>query len=649
MNEPTTSTEEGSVSWSWGRRQRNTFEKVCLRSEDCRAGEEDEEEKDSEALVFCVLLPNKLPILCNIVCQCRLKLRRGSRVAQGFLFDYFKNVAIRTNPEPNSFRAFAMTSERIGAESRKLEKVRVLSEYLRTLPAEASAWAATWFSGHPFPATQARALQVGGATLVNALRLAAGVDQTEVHRVYDQSSDLGTTAAELFAQRAVAASLTLDEVHLFFHELHRARGPLGKVPRLRTFLERCTALEAKYVLKIITGDLRIGLKEGLVEEAVAVAYAQPLREVQQAHLLLGDVGATARLAAEGRLSEATLVAFRPVKFMLASPEPTAAAVWERVREKTEWLEDKYDGIRCQMHKAGRRVAMYSRDLKEITGTFLELADAAHRLGADAVFDGEVIAIRGERVLPFAELQKRLGRREADLFLHEEVPIRYVVFDLLWLNGEMLLSKPLRERRRLLESVQPLPSCIRVAPLFAAGSAAEIEAAFEAARGRGNEGLMIKDPASAYTPGSRGLAWLKLKKALATLDCVVVGAEYGHGKRSHVLSDYTFAVRDEATGELKTIGKAYTGLTDAEILGLTRHFLQVATRRSGRYFEVPPDTVLEIAFDRLQPSNRHNSGLAMRFPRIVRLRTDKSANEIDTLATARRIAKVQSREVGEGGP
>ena len=165
---------------------------------------------------------------------------------------------------------------------------------------------------------------------------------------------------------------------------------------------------------------------------------------------------------------------------------------------------------------------------------------------------------------------------------------------------------------------------------------EIESAFEAARSRNNEGLMIKDPASAYTPGRRGLAWLKLKKAFATLDCVVVGAEYGHGKRNKVLSDYTFAVRDDATGELKTIGKAYTGLTDAEIEQLTAHFLKTALRQHNRFFEVPPDTVLEIAFDRIQPSNRHSSGLALRFPRIVRIRDDKPVSEIDTLSTARSL-------------
>ena len=279
------------------------------------------------------------------------------------------------------------------------------------------------------------------------------------------------------------------------------------------------------------------------------------------------------------------------------------------------------------------MALYSRDLKEITTTFLELADAVRTLACDFILDGEIIAMKGDEVLPFAELQKRLGRREADLFLHTEVPVKFVAFDLLWLGGNSYLQRPLRERRKALEDLAPWPECIRLAQITPAASAQEIDVAFESARSRGNEGLMIKDPDSGYTPGRRGLAWLKLKKAFATLDCVVVSAEYGHGKRNRVLSDYTFAVRDERSGELKTIGKAYTGLTDAEIADLTRHFLKTATCQHGRYFEVPPDTVLEIAFDRIQASTRHKSGLALRFPRIVRIRTDKTVADIDTLATA----------------
>ena len=442
------------------------------------------------------------------------------------------------------------------------------------------------------------------------------------------------------------------------------------MPLLIQALRQCTPLEGKFLIKIFTGDLRIGLKEGLVEEAIAKAFALSLEEVKRANLLLGDIGETARLAQQRRLASASIVPFRPVKFMLASPEETAADIWERMKSRTDvsrdcdrqekpsestaradqdrdrrdacptrvWLEDKYDGIRCQVHKVGERVALYSRDLKDITGTFFDIADAARELGGDVILDGEILAMRAEQVLPFAELQKRLGRREGDLFLGEEIPVRFIAFDLLWRDGKSFLDEPLYARRQTLESLAPLPGAFGLARIMQAGSAEEIEAAFGAARARDNEGLMIKDPNSVYSPGRRGLAWLKLKKALATLDCVVVGAEYGHGKRRNVLSDYTFAVRDDASGELKTIGKAYSGLTDAEIAGLTRHFLSKTIRQRGRYHEVEPDTVLEIAFDSMHRSDRHTSGLAMRFPRIARVRADKSPTEIDTLSAARKWVK-----------
>jgi DNA ligase-1 len=552
----------------------------------------------------------------------------------------------------HSFLRFSLACSNVAANSGKLEKVRLVAEYLRGLKGEAVSYAATWFSGRPFSASQNKVLQLGWAVMRDALCAVGGCDETAFHQTYLKHSDPGETAAEILGNRRVEPTLSVEEVNSVFTKLHAARGPLAKTPILRECLERCTPLEAKYIVKIITGDLRIGLKEGLVEDAIAAAYAKPAEEVRQANLLLGDIGETAKLAAADKLREATLVPFRPIKFMLASPEETAAAVWERVQsgEPPEsgshpvWIEDKYDGIRCQLHKVGKRVALYSRDLKQITATFQDLTDAVHGMERDFILDGEIVAMRRDEVLAFAELQKRLGRKEADLFMREEVPIKFVAFDLLWLGGESYLNRPLRERRQALEALAPMPDCVRLARITEANSIEQIEAAFDAARSRNNEGLMIKDPVSPYTPGRRGLAWLKLKKAFATLDCVVVGAEYGHGKRNKFLSDYTFAVRDETTGELRTIGKAYTGLTDAEIAELTNHFHATAISQYGRYFEVMPDTVLEIAFDKIQVSDRHSSGLALRFPRILRIRTDKAVDEIDTLANARKLAGLPASRV-----
>ena len=536
------------------------------------------------------------------------------------------------------FVRFAETCAAIATTSSKLEKIRVLAAYLQTVPEEHLADVAIWFTGTPFAPVENKVLQLGWAVLRDALCAIANIDDEGFHQIYLRHSDLGEAAHDIIRMHSsVDPRLTLARVKRLFEDLHAARGK-GKFPIFKAALEECTTIEAKYLVKIVTGDLRIGLKEGLVEEAIAQAFAVPADAVRQANLLRGHIGETAVLAKQNRLAEASLVPFRPVKFMLASPEATAEDIWSRMQSQTVWLEDKYDGIRCQLHKVGGRVEVYSRDLKDITRTFFDIVDAAKTFPVDLILDGELLAMRGERALAFSELQKRLGRRESDLFLGEEVPITYMAFDLLWLNGESFLHQPLAERRRALEGLLPFPDKFKLAPISQAASAEQIEAAFTAARERNNEGLMVKDPASAYTPGRRGLSWLKLKKAYATLDCVVIGAEYGHGKRKDLLSDYTFAVRDERTNKLATIGKAYSGLTDVEIADLTKHFLKTAIRQHGRYFEVEPEIVLEIAFDRIQPSERHSSGLAMRFPRILRIRTDKRPTDIDTLAAARALVR-----------
>ena len=560
---------------------------------------------------------------------------RGARIAQAP--DSKSGV-----PDQQSFRRFAETCAGIAATSGKLEKIRLLSEYLRALQGNAIATVAVWFTGSAFASSENKVLKLGWAVIRDALCAIGQVDERDLHLIYLKHSDLGETAQEVFASfNAGSAGVSVAEIDEMFGALEAARGPRAKLPVLLSVLQKCDPHEGKFLVKIITGDLRIGLKEGLVEEAVASAFNVPADQVRQANLLLGNIGQTAILARENRLLEAGVVPFRPVKFMLASPEPTAGDIWKRMHDPERpdaplWIEDKYDGVRCQLHKAAGRVALYSRDLKDITATFHDIADAARALPSSVILDGEVLAMRGDAVLPFSELQRRLGRREHDLFMREEVPVKFIAFDILWRDGQSLLQTALHERRKLLESIAPLPEEFRLARVTPVTSIEEIEAAFAAARGRNNEGLMVKDPASVYSPGRRGLAWVKLKKAYATLDCVVVGAEYGHGKRNKVLSDYTFAVRDDDTGELKTIGKAYSGLTDVEIAQLTKHFLARTIRQHGRYHEVVADTVLEVAFDRLQLSDRHSSGLAMRFPRIIRIRDDKTPADIDTVASARRF-------------
>ncbi|MBA2431951.1 MAG: ATP-dependent DNA ligase [Chthoniobacterales bacterium] len=547
---------------------------------------------------------------------------------------------------PSAFHAFAEIGEVIAATAGKLEKVRILSEYLRSLDREQLPIATRYLTGKAFAQSDPRTLQVGWAVIFRALLAATKIDDSELHRIASSHGDAGKTALEALEGRTVAQPFTLVQSKQLFDELQRARGPIAKTELLQARLAQLSAREGQYVIKILTGDLRIGLREGLVEEAIASTFAAPLDDVKEANMLLGDLGQAALLASTGALHEAELSLFRPIKCMLASPEPTADAIWQRFAEAAAnaqviYVEDKFDGIRAQLHRGAGRVEIFSRDLRRMTDQFPELAQRAEGFDAELILDGEIMAFEEGRKLTFFDLQKRLGRKSEgdDLFAtaSADVPVAFVAFDLLLLNGRSLLKTPLRERRELLRGVR-LPEQFHLSKIFPAHSAEEIEEAFRLARGRWNEGLMVKDPASFYSPGRRGMFWFKLKKELATLDVVVVGAELGHGKRNHVLSDYTFAVRDDASDELLPIGKAYTGLTDVEIAELTEHFKQNTLVNHGRYREVKPDTVLEVAFDSVQPSTRHASGLALRFPRIKAIRRDKTVAGIDTLAYARKLAE-----------
>lgn len=537
----------------------------------------------------------------------------------------------------DSFAAFAALGERVASTTSKLKKIAALSAYFRSLDDALLSVAAVYLTGRPFAQADARTLQTGSAVIRRALRAVSGLGEQPFRDLSRLHADAGKTAYEALLGRTAPQPFSLADSAAFFVAIQRARGPLAKTELLQNQLARVTALEASYLVRILTGDLRIGLKSGLVEEAIAAAFEVSAEEIRESHMLTGDLGETALRAKCGTLAETTLRLFHAIQPMLASPEPTAEAIWNRIAAFTAWAEDKYDGIRAQLHIADGRVEIFTRDLRRATGQFADLVRTAGTFSRSAIFDGEILAHDHTRKLTFFDLQKRLGRKtEDDLFLGaSDIPVVFRAFDLLALDGTALLKRPLAERRALLEKLA-LPASLEIAPIHVLASAAEIDAAFAAARARGNEGLMIKDPASLYTPGRRGLAWLKLKKEMATLDVVVTAAEQGHGRRSHVLSDYTFAVRDDATGALLTIGKAYSGLTDEEIEQLTEHFEATTVTRRGRVREVRPEIVLEIAFDSIQLSARHASGLAMRFPRIKAIRRDKTPAQIDTLSYARSL-------------
>jgi len=611
-----------------------------------------------------------------------------------------------------TFLLFAETAEQVGATTKRLEKAALLGRYFAALSDDDLCHAARYFAGYTFPLRDQRTTNVGGAALLAAMVAVSGTDETTVRERLVALGDAGDVARGVFAaspQAALTPTLTLPQMAAFLQTLAATSGTKRRIVLVTDLLREATPFEAKYVVKLLAGDLRIGLKEGAVEDAVARLAGVTVGQVQWVNMLEGDIGETALMARQGRLGEARMRLFHPLKFMLATPAADLADV-ARQMPVPFVVEDKFDGIRAQAHVAphvegdgilhgvvcgGRRVALFSRTLDEITESFPDLVEPLAGLlalpnfeepGAGSagllvsgsrsateeavaglssvpealshpsspalpapgavsglILDGEIIPVQGDLTLPFLQLQKRLGRKTLTDVLRAEVPVAFVAYDVLYAAGRVLIEEPFSVRRAVLETLPADGDGVRRAASELFTEAAVLDAAFDAARARGNEGLMVKDPASPYKPGRRGRDWLKIKRALATLDVVVTAAQVGEGRRSRFLSDYTFAVRaSETDPTLLNVGKAYSGLTDAETQELSdwcrAHTLQEFAH--GKVRTVEPLVVLEVTFDRVQASSRHKSGYALRFPRILRLRPDKPAGEIDTLQTVRRLAEAE---------
>jgi DNA ligase-1 len=648
------------------------------------------------------------------------------------------------------FAAVAGLAEELAGEAGRLKKRAAIAAAISTVhtaapESEDAGLFALYLAGTPFAEADARKLNAGGALLSKALLSVSGARDIELTAAYRRHGDMGAAAFDLLMASPPAAGriaeLTLADVADAFVAMAAAKTTAIRAALVEGILRQATPLEAKYLLKLMLGDMRIGVKQSLVEEAIAVAAGAPVEAVRRAVMLEADLAWAVRRAFAGTLDEARMRLFHPLGFMLASPVETPEEAVERftgkptkptvVKEKQPrkskridvdaeefpdapvmdvigtaepknvpsqiagasetrgveaFLEDKYDGMRAQVHcgDAGQpgRVAIYSRNREDVTESFPELEEAFARVRPEQdgalgglIFDGEILGWdfgqNGEqaRALPFAVLGQRIGRKRVSNEWRQQVPVIFMAFDLMYAGGELLLELPLRERRNRLEAVVEKLVERVVSPavvderardlqtvLFAAAesaaverlmispsrlveSAEDIDRAYADARARSNEGVMLKAVGSVYQPGRRGLAWVKLKRELATLDVVVTGAEFGHGKRAGILSDYTFAVRG-AGGELLNVGKAYSGLTDAEIAEMSAWMMEHTLEDQGFFRTVEPLMVLEVAFNNIMRSGRHASGFALRFPRILRTRTDKPVAEIDTVERVEEIYQSQ---------
>lgn len=536
-----------------------------------------------------------------------------------------------------SLEQFAKVKDAVAAVPGKLAKQAALADYFQTLSADDLRLAVRFAAGRAFAATDERVLAAGGSIIWDVLLRLLPMDHNELRQLTIASGEIGEAASKIWPARPTQTPLTLHDLSEAFAGLAETGSQEQKRDLLFDLLSRCqSGREAAYLLKIIFRDMRSGAAEGVLQAAVAQAFNKKLADVQRCQMLMGDLEAVAVLAREDRLCDASLRLFHPVQFMLATPQETPADAAKTMASRAFFVEDKLDGIRAQIHKQGHDVAIFTRTMDRADESFPEIISALRAINSDFLIDGEIVPYAGEAVSPFGHLQRRLGRKNPSSVMLKRYPVKLVAFDLLFLNGKLYMDSPLHERRAALQEIPNL----HLTAIAKVQSAEEIAAAFEQSKSRRNEGLILKDPDSIYSPGRRGKMWLKLKSHLPTLDCVVTAAEYGHGKRKGVLSDYTFAVwrgePDEPTSGLVNIGKAFSGVTDAEIAQLTELFKSISLGDNGHVFLVPPKVVMEIAFDQIQRSTRHAGGFALRFPRIKTIRWDKSPADADRLERVEEI-------------
>ena len=545
-------------------------------------------------------------------------------------------------------------------------KVNILSDYLCSLSdhdEESLPIAVLFFSNRIFSQGSEFVMKIGFSTIIKVLSEIATLDSNQIQKIYLQHGDIGALSEYAVSKKNVVSlfrqqPLALSSIYERFKEIADTRGSGSSKDKkniLKGLLIDSSPLEAKYLIKIINGELRIGLTEGLVEIAVSKAFHQDLKYVGDAMLISGDISKVVLLAKRNLLHTTLIKPRLPISYMLADVMFSAEEIINYY-QKPLICEFKYDGIRAQMHKSGQQIRLFSRNLSDITNTFPELVNAAMNVKLlsstslvdieNFILDGEVMAFQNGKPLHFRELQKRLHKKNLTEQIMAETPLVYVVFDIMYFIGESLIKKSIKERKEILSNMSFKEPIIN-STYKLVNSEQDIIATFEKSKDTGHEGLVLKDPDSNYHPGKRGRYWVKLKKELDTIDAVIVVAEYGHGKRAGRLSDYTFAVRDDGNNNnnsinnLRTIGKAYSGLTDDEIHQMTKRLKSIMRKDEGIRIIVKPEIVLEVAFDSIQKSNRHDSGFALRFPRIKNIREDKSVSNIDSLQKVKQIYEKQT--------
>jgi len=555
------------------------------------------------------------------------------------------------------FRALAELCEKLEATGKRLLMIDLVSDFLKNLEFQEIEPAVSMILGRPFPRNSQKTLEVSWATLSEIVKRITGVEWNVFMEAFSKTGDIGSATKKVFEETKVKRQATLLERTLTLIEVRRGLEALAetmgygsrekKERLIEALLSLASPVEVKYLVKIFIGEMRTGFHEGLMEQSVSKAFQIPLEVVQRASMTIGDIGevaATAKMKGKEGLSKIGFRVFRPVRLMLAQMADDVAEAFKEHEGKTGF-EYKLDGARVQIHKLGDEVRIFSRRLTDVTKSLPEIVEIARKdvKAKEAILEGEVIAVDSHGYpVPFQHLMRRFKRVHAIEDMAEKIPVELHLFDILYVNGESLISIPYLQRRQILaENVGGIPLTKQIAT----DKTEEAERFLKQAIDAGHEGLMAKKLDSPYTPGTRGKRWLKIKPVLEPLDLVIVAAEYGYGRRHEWLSDYYLAARDTETRELLTVGKTFKGLTDAEIIEMTRRLKELTVIEEPRRVVVIPRIVVEVTYNEIQKSPKYRSGMALRFARINRIREDKASEEADTIQRVREIYERQFLKKG----
>lgn len=542
--------------------------------------------------------------------------------------------------------------EKLEKISGRIEMTNIIAEFLKNVPDEDINYVILTLQGTVFPVYDERKLSIAENLAITALSNASGWSEEKIKEKIKEEGDLGN-AAEKILQKKIQKGLfsfsdeeekplTIREIYKTYEKISEYSGQGSqerKISLLSKILTKCKPNEAKYVIRTVLGELRVGVGEGIIRDAIAKIYAKDdienlKQEIENAYNLTSDFGEILKFLRENKdIKKITIKIGRPIRVMLAEKLPNIEEAFKKFDKGNAAFEIKYDGVRTQIHKDNDKIFLFTRRLENITEQFPEIVELARaNINAEtAIIEGEIVAIyENRKPMPFQNLSKRIKRKYDIEEMVKEIPVEINLFDILYLNGKSLINENFEKRRKILESTIKQTEKFRLAEQIITDDIDVAKKFYNYALEIGHEGVMVKNLQSSYQPGLRVGYMYKIKPIMETLDLVIVGAEWGEGRRANWLATFLLACKDEFTNELKTIGMMGTGLTDDQFKEMTERLKPLIIESKGKEVKVKPEVVVEVGYEEIQKSPTYTSGYALRFPRLIRIRDDKSVNDIDTI-------------------